>query len=246
MANRDEMIAYLLHEMPEPERALFAERWFAEPELYEELQMAEAELLDEYVRGKISEHRRRQIEDCLLASESQRQKWAFAVALAAALPTRKTWRLPWLGMVAAALVVSLSLSLWIGMRNRELRTELAQLRNPPPQVMVSGVYTIGLPSGTLRGSSAENEVQLPAGTRLLRVELELPPGATSSVYSAALLAGDHVVWNEGPIHPEGQGPSSIAVFWIPTDGAILGPGEHSVRLDAAGRASELYRFTIVR
>jgi hypothetical protein len=134
------MIEYLLHEMPESERALFAERWFAEPELYEELQMAEAELLDEYVRGKISERRRLQIEDCLLASEPQRQKWAFAVALAAALPSRKASRLPWLGMVAAALVVSLSLSLWVGLKNRELRTELAQSRTPPPQAMANGVY----------------------------------------------------------------------------------------------------------
>ena len=48
------MIAYLLHEMPEAERTAFAERWFNEPELYERVQMAEAELLDEFARGNVS------------------------------------------------------------------------------------------------------------------------------------------------------------------------------------------------
>ena len=49
---RNDPIAYLWNEMPEPKRAAFAERWFTDAELYERLRMAEAELLDHYVRGE--------------------------------------------------------------------------------------------------------------------------------------------------------------------------------------------------
>ncbi len=254
MVNRDvsknEMIEYLLHEMPEGERAAFAERWFTEPDLYERLQTVEAELLDDCVRGKVSRGQRRKIEQYLLDSEYQQRKMAFAAALHAALPRPKIVRVPWLAVVAALLVVSLAASLWLGLQNRRMQTEVAQLervsRPAAGVVNPDGIYAVGLPSDTLRGASAENAVRLPKGVRLLRMELELPPGAASVAYSATLLSGSRAVWSEGPLHPEGRGAASIATVWIPAEAAILGPGDHTVRLDAAGSQSVYYRFTIFR
>ncbi len=52
MVNRDQLIAYLLHQMAEDEREAFSERCFLEPGLREDLQMAEADLLDAYARGR--------------------------------------------------------------------------------------------------------------------------------------------------------------------------------------------------
>ena len=233
------MIAYLLHEMPEAERTAFAERWFNEPELYERVQMAEAELLDEFARGNVSRADRRRIEQYLLGSELQRRKLAFAAALQATFPRPRAVRVPWTAIIAATLVLSLGLSGWLGLQNRTLRTEVAKLETPQPQPIAAGVYTIGLPSDTLRGA-AENVVRLPAGMRLLRLELELPPGSASGAYSAALLSGDRAVWSEGPLHPVG----GVATIWIPS--AVFGQGEHTIKLDASGSQSVYYRFTISR
>jgi hypothetical protein len=238
------MIAYLLHQMPEAERAAFEERWFTEPEIYQRLQMAEAELLDDYARGKVSRGQRRRIERYLLGSEFQRGKMAFAMALTTVLPQPKTPRLRWTAVVAAALVASLAVSLWLGWQNRRLQNEVAQLQHAP-QPAADGVYTVGLPSDTLRGASTENAVRLPAGIRLLRLELELPPGEQRDTYSATVLAGSRALWSEGPLHPEGRGPASVATIWIPA--TILGPGDQTVRLDAAaGSPIAYYRFTIIR
>ncbi len=247
---KDQMIEYLLHEMPEGERAAFAERWFTEPDLYERLQTVEAELLDSCVRGKVSRTQRRRIEQYLLGCEYQKRKLAFAAALQAAFPRRQVLRLPWSAVVAALLVASLAASLWLGLENRRLQAEVAQLQRVAQPVAgvvnPDGIYAVGLPSETLRGASAENAVRLPRGVRLLRMELELPPGAASVAYSATLLSGTQAVWSEGPLHPEGLGTTSIATIWIPTDAAVLGPGDHMVRLDAAGSPPVYYRFTIIR
>jgi hypothetical protein len=238
------MIAYLLHQMPEAERDAFAERWFAEPELYEQLQMAEAELLDNCARGKVSREERRLIERYLMGSEVQQRKMAFAAALHAALPRPKEARVPWTAVAAAALVLSLGGSLWLGLQNRKLQTDIAQLQHAP-QAVADSVYSIGIPSDTLRGPS-DNAVRLPAGIRLLKVELELPPGGETGVYSATLLAGDRAVWSEGPVRAETHGSTAVATLWIPAQDEILGPGDHTVRLDAAGRPFASYRFSITR
>jgi len=246
---KDEMIAYLLHEMPEAERAAFAERWFTEPELYERLQMTEAELLDDCARGKVSRSQRRRIEQFLLGSEVQQRKMAFAAALQAAFPRPRALRTPWLAVVAALFVVTLGVSVWLGFENRALQTEVSRLERvsrPVAGVVNSdGIYTIGLPSETLRGAPAENTVRLPKGVRLLRMELELPPGAANSAYSATVLSGTRAVWSEGPLHAEGRGAALIATIWIPTETAVLGSGEHSVRLEAPGSQPVYYRFSVL-
>lgn len=236
------MIAYLLHQMPDADREAFAERWFSEPELYERLQMVEAELLDDCARGKVSRSQRRRIERYLLGSESQRRKFTFAAALQAALPSPKTLRMPWGAIVAAALVASLGISLWLGLLNRTLRTEIAQLQHAP-QPVSENIYTIGLPRDTLRGGSTENTVRLPMDVRLVRVELELLPGEEKNAYSATLLRDNRALWSEGPLHAEVRGRVSVITIWVP--GALLGPGEHSLRLDAPGNPIG-YDFTVTR
>ncbi len=204
MVNRDDMIAYLLHQMPDAERTAFAERWFTEPELYEQLQMLEAELLDDYAHGKVSRSQHRRIERYLLSSEFQQRKMAFAVALQEALPQPKVLRVPWTAIVAAVLVVSLGMSLWLGLQNRKLQKEVARLERAPltqsiAQAKPDGVYTVALPADTLRGASTENAVRLPAGIGVLRLELELPRGEKRMADSATLLAGSQTLWSEGQL-----------------------------------------------
>ena len=180
MVDRDEVIEYLLHEMPEAERTAFAERWFNEPELYESVRMAESSLLDDYVRHKLSRTQRRRIEQYLLGSEAQRRKLAFAAALCAALPQAKRWSMPWAAIAAALLVAFTAGSAWLGIQNQRLRQEVARLQRSAPAAS-GGLFTAELPADTVRGTSAPNSVRVPAGASMLRLELELRPGDEQNV-----------------------------------------------------------------
>jgi hypothetical protein len=241
--NSNDPIAYLLNEMPEAERAAFAERWFTEPELYERLRMAEAGLLDDYARGKLSRRQRRQVERSLLGSDVQVRKLELAEALRAAFLSPERFGVPWAFVAAAVLLVSAGLSVWLGVENLRLHKEVSRLE-AGRHLERGDVYTVGLSSDILRGASPQIPLRLPPGVRLLRLELELKPGEETSNYSASVSAGSRIVWTEGPLRPEAQGADHLAVVWIPE--GTLSPGEYTVELDAHGNPVVYYRFAVSR
>lgn len=241
--NKDDAIAYLLNELPEAERAAFAERWFVDSELYEQLRMAEAMLLDEYARGRLSRKRRRQVEQFLLGSEVQRRKLEFAGALRAAIPGAQRVRVRWAYLAAALLLATTGLSVWLDLENRGLQREVARL-----EAGVHGdsrsIYAFSIPSDTLRGESVGISVRVPQGVRLLRLELEMKPGDEASTYLVSIFGGGKQVWSEGPLRPEVQGASAVAVVWIPA--VALSQGDYTVQLTASGNPIANYRFTVTR
>lgn len=72
--------AYLLGELPEGEARAFEERALADAGLRDEVDAAEKDLIDEYVRGELSPPERGRFERLFLASERRRQSVAFARA----------------------------------------------------------------------------------------------------------------------------------------------------------------------
>jgi hypothetical protein len=76
---------YLLHDCPEDEAFAFEERYFGDPQRLDEIQDVEAELLDEYVRGRLAETDRLLLERHYLDSPARRERVAFARALAAVI-----------------------------------------------------------------------------------------------------------------------------------------------------------------
>jgi hypothetical protein len=243
MVNRDHMIAYLLNEMPEEDRTAFVERWFTDPELYQQLQMVEAGLLDEYIRGGLSSRQRQQVEQFLLGSDIQLRKAEFAAALRAALPSPRRVRLPWTSIAAAVFLASTGLSLWLGLQNRKLQGEVVSMEHSVPSA-AGGVYTLDLPSDTVRGESAQRTVRLASGISVLKLELELRPGDESQTYSAIISAGGRTVWSEAPLRAEATGADYLARVWIPA--GILAPGDYTVRLESSGNPVAFYRFALVR
>ena len=75
--NRDDLIAYLLHKLPESERDAFEDRWVEDPSLYQQLRDAEAELLDAYAKNSLSPADRERVAKYLLDSSVQRGKLLF-------------------------------------------------------------------------------------------------------------------------------------------------------------------------
>jgi hypothetical protein len=238
------MIAYLLNDMPEAARAAFVERWFTEPDLYEQLQMAEADLLDEYARGTLSSKQRRQVEQFLLGSDTQRRKLEFAAALRAALPPPQRVRLPWASIAAAAVVFSAGLSLWLGLQNRKLHSDVSRLEASVRPQSGSSVYTLDVPADALRGESPQSTARLAPEARVLQLELELRPGDEAQTFSATVTAGGRTVWTEGPVHPEALSAGYLARVWIPT--AMLAPGTYTVSLASSGHPVAYYRFALTR
>ncbi len=245
MEYRDQMIAYLLNEMPESDREAFVERWFTDPELYQQLRMTEAALLDDYIRGTLSDRRRGQVEEFLLGTESQRRKLGFAAALRAAIPESQSFRIRWRplnGALAALLLAAAGLAIWLGIQNRRLRVDVARIQSSAAASQ-HGVYTLDIASDTFRGSSSRATAQLSPSVDILRLELELRPGDENRSYSASVSAGGRAVWSEGPILPEAVGSTHAARVWIPT--SVLAPGDYSVSLESGGSPVAYYSFSLL-
>jgi hypothetical protein len=241
MVNRDPVIAYLLHEMAEDEREAFGERWFVEPKLREDLQLAEADLLDAYARGKVKGEQRKQIERWLLGSSVQRQKLDFAQAMATLLPGAAPRRIPWslLVAVAAGLILLASLALSI-VHNRQLESELARVEAEgrslaPARPLPGTAFAIFLPADTLR-SGAGISVSLPQGADVVHLQLGLETGQPRDFDSAVVSVSGRAVWRQQPV--------SAASLWIPAK--LLGPGNYTVRLDSNGTPVAYYSFTVLR
>jgi hypothetical protein len=246
MDDRGRLIAYLLHEMPEDERDAFAERWFVDPAMHEELRMTEAELLDNYARGSVSRSRRQRIERYLLDSEPQRRKLAFAAGLHAALPVERHSYPAWITWsVAAALALVAGLSIWLAVQNRNLRQELESARLRTPSISADGVFAVFLPGGTLRGSSPLTVVRVPAGVSMVRFDLELDGADAADRYTAALSTAGQIVWTEeAPIPVEPRGRQPLVPVWIPAN--LLNPANHTLVLKVRGEPIGYYSFTVER
>jgi hypothetical protein len=80
---------YLLHDCGEDEASAMEDLYFRDPQRLEEIQDVEAELLDQYVRGRLPEADRIRLERHYLASPARRQRVGFARALAALVDTER-------------------------------------------------------------------------------------------------------------------------------------------------------------
>ena len=72
---------YILNDISEDERAAIEERLLTENEFFEELAMAEENLIQDYADGKLAANDRARFEQYFLCSEKNRQKVKFARAL---------------------------------------------------------------------------------------------------------------------------------------------------------------------
>ncbi len=71
---------YLLGELPEEDQTQLEEQYFADDNLYLELQTIERDLIDSYVRGKLSSADHKRFESHFLLSPQRRQRVEFARA----------------------------------------------------------------------------------------------------------------------------------------------------------------------
>lgn len=79
--NQEYFAQYLLGELPEEERARLEQEYFDDDEFFQQLLVAEGELIDAYVRGELGGRRRERFEASFLSSPRQRERVEIARAL---------------------------------------------------------------------------------------------------------------------------------------------------------------------
>lgn len=150
--NEKTMVRYLLGELPAQEGAQLEERCLSDDEFFEQMLAVENELIDNYLRGRLSSSEKERFERHFLASPQQREKVDFARTLlhainqmppaSASAPTRQPSRLhTWwetlrdffrvnnfgvgLAWVAAMLVIAVG-AIWFARETSRLRERLTQ------------------------------------------------------------------------------------------------------------------------
>jgi len=87
-------VRYLLGELSEEEERNFESRYFANDQLFEELQIAESEVIDAYVSDRLPAQARKHLEQRLAKSPRLRERVAFARTFAGAIPDVRLDQLP--------------------------------------------------------------------------------------------------------------------------------------------------------
>lgn len=239
--NSEDLIAYLLHETAEEERLAFSEKWMSDPELHEQLKMAEAELLDAYVREEVGPERRRRIETYLLGSDRQRRKLQLAQSLHQALPR---WRaIPWAAMATAACIVLASGAAWLATENSSLNRQLAEARLEAERQRAAGpTFELTLPNDAVRGAERETSLALPPSAQAVRLELGLEPADRSASAEVEISLAGRIIWSQHPVPEQSRDGMLAAIVWIPSQ--VLAPGRYEVKLSSNGSALAYYHFNI--
>jgi Sec-independent protein translocase protein TatA len=146
-SNRQLIVRYLLGDLPEAEQARLEDRAFSDREYLQTIEEAENDLIDDYVRGALSDAERRRFERGFAASAERKKKIEFARALARVVPASEAATtlaaVPWwkalfalprglnpalqFSMAAAAVLLVFGAA-WLFVANRSLRTQIARLQ----------------------------------------------------------------------------------------------------------------------
>jgi hypothetical protein len=227
----DEAIArYLLGLSTDEERAAIQERLFEDEDYFDRIIAAEYELLDAYSRGEMPASERALMESSLLASEAGRRKLEFSRALAASQKRPAKQHPPYL-LIAAAVVAATVVGLLLTSRtnhnaietraNPAVTAPQAQRAKPPV------VFSILLTPGTTRGGAQIKRLEIPAGTHLVQLQLDLE-GDSHRAFDATLktTAGTEV-WEQTGFVPQ---PDGSVLCRIPA--SLLKSGSYELTLSA--------------
>ena len=86
LSNGQLIVRYLLGDLPEEEQVRLEDRAFSDREYLRDIEEAENDLIDEYVRGALTETERQKFEQRFLVSAERQSKVEFARALARVVP----------------------------------------------------------------------------------------------------------------------------------------------------------------
>ena len=249
----NQLARYLLGQLPTAEMHSISDRIFADEQFSKMVEDAEADILDAYVRGRLSEADRLAVEQRLLTSSAQMDKLRFAQALEkrlspSAVPalsrSRRMWQAAAVGTIAAA---SLGMLLYrdeqLAQRNSQLTGDVARLRMQREAPRLGGAEISFLLSPELR-SGGRQELKLPADADLVRLDFELP--APPARYRVTLQhAGGEMILDQRQILSRRIGEMTYVSVWL--HAALLNGGAFEAAIASEEKPSTIrYSFDAVQ
>jgi hypothetical protein len=255
---------YLLGILPPDRLAQLEERLLSENELYEELLIAEDELIDQYLSNQLSNSERATFELHFLVTPERQQKIRFArtlkryvsaaepknIAAAASpeSPLRIFARLfsflqnpivaPSLVAVVLLLVFGSSLVFW----SRRAPTQ--------PHIESGNVLRVGLTLDTMpfvREGGEMKKISIPRGIETVQLKLQLP-AVNYAAYRAVLLASESSYgWSRENLQPETLGGEKFLSMDLPSESLKRDDYQIKVSGSQGGNYEEIgrYRFRVV-
>lgn len=218
---------YLLGLIQQNEQPQIEERLLTDNEFYEELLIAEDELIDEYLAGKLSASDRRNFEAHFLITPEREQKVRFGRALKKyaadkarqSAPTPQWWSYPAaflssrktaasLAFAAAVLLLVVGIS-WLAVKN-------------PSQQMPGGgasarIVTAVLTPGIAREGGEITRISVPPDTDTIQLRLALPSGDYEKYHVAIITSRGTNVWTGTNLQSEQLPEGRFIVLNLPAN-----------------------------
>jgi hypothetical protein len=225
----EELRLWLLGLLPEQESRSFEERLITDSELYEEVFIAEEELIDDYIAGRLSADERKAFESYFMNSPERQEQFRIANALrvyigdAKVTKVNRRWPFAAMSLAAAAVVVAALVWIWPGSTGKSYNV----------------VLTPGGP--TREGGIAQQQITIPPDTDTLELDLKLTRNDFQK-YRATLLNSDG-----GTIQITDNLTGPTLRFSVKTQQTP--PGEYRLKVDGmnadgTSESADSYRFSI--
>jgi hypothetical protein len=257
---------YLLGEASEDERAAIEQEYFADEGALETMEAVEEQLIEDYLLNQLGLDERGRFErDYLSAPHRRRRVETVGGLIAAGLtkPRRSlAWSVPLFALAAAALLAVAAGVWWMAGTQRPLgpTADGQQTAAPPPSTpprveppptaspaaaSAPRVFAFTLSPVSVRAGGDSPSVTMPAGTDVLRLQLEGDAGAPRLERARAIVrpvTGDEV-WRGTADDARPGPPGSVAQIDVPA--VKLPPDDYIVTLfsaAASGVEQERYRY----
>jgi hypothetical protein len=259
------VVRYLLGQLSRQERDAFDDRLLQEPDLVENLESMEDQLIRDAIRGDLPPDQQERFDRHFLSFPDLRRRYELTRALLvagggdpaslralAAPPPRiskpvvavfNPWRLA--AIVAAAAVLVL---LW---QDLTLRSRLWQSESAAHAPRTGPVLSFLLSPGIERRDTiAPPPLRIPSEAQAVRLQLEFELSESHTVYEALVLGveGDRQVWGQGGLTARPGRATQSVTLEIPA--AVLPPGDYAIMLQAGDKAGnplvEAYTFRVAR
>jgi hypothetical protein len=253
---------YLLGELDESEQEALEGNLMTSDEHFQELLIAEDELVDDFYAGKLSASEEQKYQYRFLITPERRLRHRFGAALRKivstaaarelAAPPRDrglrrallgTWSVP----AAAAALALIAAGVWsiLQIQRSPLRLEQTAERVDGPTV------AFFLTRGSLRSPQPETEqtVAVPIGVALVELQLDLPTGTRGDHEVTLEDARSHAILAEGTLPARSIEGEWVVVAAVPSE--LLAPGDYRVVLRAPSAGGEdavvaTYEFRVPR
>jgi hypothetical protein len=257
---------YLLGDLPSESQKSLEERLLTDDEFYEELLMAEDDLVDQYLAGSLSGRQRDSFENRFLITPERWRKLNFASALrkhvaraneqpgaesadSARVPQRRLF--PWVfhapypavnRVLAVTFLLLVAVMAWVAVKTWRAH-DVAETE------VATHVFNVELTPGAVREGGRMKRITPPADGAVIRLGLDLPADDYPR-YSGALQADDgRVLLSRDNLQARETGGAHSVSLDVPVE--VLPPGDYRVKLSgvtAAGAPEDIasYSFRVVR